>query len=131
MVLLQRKSRGRFGEGKWNAPGGKLENGEDPLGGVVREVYEETGLHVSSLYYHGVLKHYFGKKDMPDWVVHIFSTSSFEGQLQGNEEGELKWFSFESIPFEEMWEDDIHWLPHVLNGRRVEGEFFFSEIVKR
>ena len=63
MLLLQRKSRGRFGEGKWNAPGGKLENEEDPLEGVIREVFEETGLRVSSLYHHGVLKHYFGQKE--------------------------------------------------------------------
>lgn len=32
---------------KWTLPGGGLEHGEDPLTGVVREVYEETGYHIT------------------------------------------------------------------------------------
>jgi len=43
-LLLQRKSAGRFGEGKWNGPGGKVQPGETPLECVVREVRDETGL---------------------------------------------------------------------------------------
>ena len=43
-ILLQRKSAGRFGEGKWNGPGGKVQPGETPLKCVVREVRAETGL---------------------------------------------------------------------------------------
>ena len=71
-LLLQLKSTGRFGEGKWNGPGGKLNREETPEEGVVREVYEETGLRVSDLKYHGSLHHYFGQEDEPDWLVHIY-----------------------------------------------------------
>ncbi len=39
-ILLQRKAAGRFGEGKWNGAGGKLEPGEDPADGVIREVLD-------------------------------------------------------------------------------------------
>lgn len=31
-------------KGKWNIPAGKLDYGENPLEGVIREVHEETGL---------------------------------------------------------------------------------------
>lgn len=35
--------------GKWTLPGGGIDFGEDPADGAVREVWEETGLHVSGL----------------------------------------------------------------------------------
>lgn len=126
-ILLQRKSAGRFGEGKWNGAGGKLRPGETPKDGVAREVHEETGLEVSNLKLHGVLKHYFGDVDEPDWVVYIFSTSVFEGRLKDGDEGVLRWFTIDEIPYESMWQDDEHWLPLLLEGQRFEGEFFFNK----
>jgi 8-oxo-dGTP diphosphatase len=33
--------------GEWTLPGGGIEFGEEPAAAVVREVFEETGLHVS------------------------------------------------------------------------------------
>lgn len=115
-----------FGEGKWNGPGGKLQKDETLQDCVIREVYEETGLIVNDLVYHGALSHFFGQDKEADWVVHIFSTSKFEGVIKANEEGELKWFKFQDVPYDEMWEDDRYWLPSVLRGSRVEGEFFFT-----
>jgi len=126
-ILLQKKSTGKFGEGKWNGSGGKLRTGEMPKDGVVREVYEETGLKAYNLKFHGVLKHFFGKGSKPDWVVHIFSTRSFEGKLKESDEGVLRWFKLEEIPYGEMWEDDKHWLPLLLDGTFFDGEFYFDE----
>lgn len=33
----------------WNYPGGKVEHGETPEAAAIREVYEETGIHVLKL----------------------------------------------------------------------------------
>lgn len=41
-VLLQRRSD----NGNWGLPGGAIDPGEEPADAVVREVFEETGLHV-------------------------------------------------------------------------------------
>jgi hypothetical protein len=38
-----------------------------------------------------------------------------------------KWFSSDQLPYEQMWPDDKHWLPLVLAGKRVQGEFQFDE----
>lgn len=122
-ILLQKKSAGRFGEGKWNAVGGKISTGETPLEGAVREVLEETGLAVKELHEHGFLKFYFGKETEPDWIVYVFSTFCFEGKLNPSEEGFLKWFKISEIPYQQMWEDDRYWIPHMLNGARSLGIF--------
>lgn len=126
-LLLQRKAAGRFGEGKWNGPGGKVKNGETPLEGVIREVKEETGLTVKNPILMGELDFYFGEKDAPDWVAYIYHVTEYEGDLTPNDEGELKWFKYEEIPYGEMWQDDVYWLPSMLAGRSFKGSFWFNE----
>src|SRR4029450_1887373 len=44
-VLLARRASEPF-EGRWDIPGGFLEEGEDPVDGLRRELKEETGLDV-------------------------------------------------------------------------------------
>ncbi|UCD44979.1 MAG: 8-oxo-dGTP diphosphatase [Candidatus Bathyarchaeota archaeon] len=126
-ILLQRKSSGRFGGGKWNGPGGKLQPNETPEECAAREVHEETGLAIANLRHHGALKHYFGDTDEPTWTVHQFSTSDYEGEPKESEEGELRWFHVDEIPYKEMWQDDEHWLPLLLQEKDFAGEFHFNE----
>jgi 8-oxo-dGTP diphosphatase len=44
-ILLSRLSPAVTKDELWTLPGGGLDHGEDPRNAVVREVYEETGLH--------------------------------------------------------------------------------------
>ena len=131
LVLLQRKASGRFGEGKWNGVGGKVMPGEDPEDCVRREALEETGLRVGALTRHGTLRHYFGDVKEPTWTVHHYSTGDFDGDPEESEEGELRWFSLDRIPYDEMWQDDRHWLPLLLEGRGFDGDFYFNEDASR
>ncbi|MEM2935605.1 MAG: 8-oxo-dGTP diphosphatase [Candidatus Bathyarchaeia archaeon] len=126
-LLLQKKSKGLFGEGKWNGVGGKLEPNESPEACVTREVFEETGLKASNIKFHGVLNFYFGDRNELDWVVYIFSTKVFEGEPKAGGEGDLKWFAFKDIPYDEMWQDDEHWLPLLLEDKSFQGNFYFDE----
>ena len=100
---------------------------ESPENCVKREVHEETGLRISELKFHGVLNFYFGNRKGIDWVVHVFSTNVFEGKVKSSKEGNLRWFNFEDIPFDEMWGDDRYWLPLVLKGKSFKGNFYFDD----
>lgn len=125
-VLLQKKAKGKFGELKWNGPGGKMADGETAEECVRREVLEETGITVSKLKGNGILRFYNKGSAAPDFSVHIFSTDTFNGEPKDLGEGELAWFPFECLPLHEMWDDDKFWLPHVLAGKMVNGHFFFK-----
>ncbi|HYY92024.1 MAG TPA: 8-oxo-dGTP diphosphatase [Candidatus Dormibacteraeota bacterium] len=126
-VLLLKKSEGLFGAGKWNAPGGKLHDGEDPRSCAVREVFEETRLRVKQLDHVGIVYFYkFDRRENPDWTVHVFLSRDFAGDPVDRREGVTRWFDVDALPFEEMWEDDRYWHRMVFEGRKFEGRFYYT-----
>lgn len=78
----------------WNLPGGRLEKGESPWQGVIREVKEETGLNVEIIRLIGVYS-----KPNKDEIVFSFECKVLGGELTLNEEAkDIKYFSFTEIP---------------------------------
>lgn len=121
-VLLIRKKRG-LGAGKINAPGGKCDPGEPPHDAAVRETREEVGVIASDLRNHGVLR--FAFTDGYTLKVYVYIAHRHSGQPAATAEADPFWVDTDSIPYDEMWEDDRHWLPRVLAGHRVESEMLF------
>lgn len=123
-VLLIRKKTG-FGAGKINGIGGKIEEEEKPEEAAIREVEEEVGVKVCEITSAGIL-YFYSTNSEPDWVVYVYRAKGFSGTPRETLEATPIWVSLDSLPFREMWEDDRHWLPHVLAGNKVEGYFFFN-----
>lgn len=130
-VLLIHKAHGLFGEGKWNAPGGKLQADELPETAALREMHEETRLRVGDLKFHGLLNFYIGRKRELDQTVFIFSSKKASGRMRNGREGELRWFADDKIPYDEMWVDDRVWVPLLVAGKRFVGNFEFTEGYKK
>lgn len=129
-VLLGMKKRG-FGEGKWNGFGGKVEEGESVEAAALRELEEEAGVRAVSHESRGKLDFIF-EGDPTALEVHVFHVSAIEGEPRETDEMRPEWFRPEEIPYHGMWADDRHWLPHCLDGKSVEGHFWFKgeELVK-
>jgi 8-oxo-dGTP diphosphatase len=123
-ILLIRKKRG-LGAGKINGPGGRIEPGESPQECGVREVQEELCVTPRYLQPHGELLFQF--TDAYSIHVHVFSASDCEGTPQETEEAIPIWAALDAIPYEEMWADDILWLPIVLDGGRCTGRYIFDD----
>ena len=120
-VLLQRRAPGRVWAGRLNGPGGKVDPGETPEPAVVREVAEETGVHLAAPTFHGTLDLIFGERAVTRLRVFVFVGPMGEGRLRGGREGRLRWYSEERLPFDQLWPDMRYWLPIVLAGGGVEG----------
>lgn len=125
-ILLGMKKRG-FGAGKWNGFGGKIENGEAIEEAAVRELHEEVRVLANKLEKVGELKFIFPYKKEWNQIVHVFLVKEWEGHPKESEEMLPKWFQINEIPFDKMWQDDRHWLPILLNGRKVNATFIFKE----
>lgn len=124
-ILLAMKKRG-FGAGRWNGVGGKLEEGESVEHAVRREALEEIGVIIADMSRAATLRFYFEGK--PEWnqEVAVYVSRSWRGTPTESEEMAPKWFGRSEIPFEKMWQDDMHWLPRVLDGEHVDGYFLFD-----
>ncbi len=127
-VLLAMKKRG-FGLGKWNGSGGKFdpEKDIDILSTAIRETKEEIGVQTRDLEKVALLRFRFPYKEDWNQDVHVFLARKRDGEPSESEEMLPKWFRQQDIPYEEMWDDDKIWLPHILAGKKVEADFIFKE----
>ncbi len=123
-VLLKLATRGGS-KGKWNFPGGKIEDGETSEQSTVREVLEETGLAVDGLNAVGKLEFYDDAE--PSFFVDVYRADKFTGTLAETDEGPLRWFDSSALPFDGMWDDDKFWVPMIMKGKRIMGEFHFAK----
>lgn len=126
-VLLAMKKRG-FGTGKWNGVGGKLDPGETIEQALVRECQEEIGATPSSWRKAAEFDFVQDIRTNP-WhmYVHVYTSNNWHGEPTETEEMRPEWFAFKDIPYQDMWDDDIIWLPRVLAGDTLRGEFTFDE----
>lgn len=128
-ILLGMKKRG-FGEGKWNGFGGKIHEGETIKEAARRELKEEAAIDlnkIDNLKERGIINfHFDGKDEIQE--VHFLSVSSGDivGKPKETEEMFSRWFNHSEIPFEKMWVDDPHWMPHLLKGKNFSGDFYFN-----
>ena len=127
-ILLGRKKRG-FGVSKWNGFGGKIEPGETFRQCAIRELQEETGLQAKGgdLDLVGLLDFRFIAAPELNHLGYVYFVRSYEGIITETEEMEPKWFSAESLPYEQMWKGDKTWIPLLLTGKRIKGTVTFAE----
>ena len=125
-VLLAMKKRG-FGVGRWNGTGGKVKDGEEIVDAAIRETKEEVGVDIKNPEKVGLFHFTFEGK--PEWNqdVTVFLAKEWQGEPTESEEMAPRWFAFEEIPYDKMWSDDIHWVPLVLQGKKLEADFLFGE----
>ena len=108
-ILLARRA-GPPEEGKWDLPGGFLEEGEHPLDTLVRELREETGLEVEPLELVAVEMDVYGAGDDAPATLNLYWTARV---VSGDPEpaddvSELRWFAPRELPPDEGLAFDVN-----------------------
>lgn len=123
-ILLGLKKRG-FGSGWWNGFGGKVQAGESIEECAKRETLEECGLTMLEYYKIGHMVFEF-KGDPVLLDVSVFRCDKYTGDITESEEMKPQWFSFDEVPFKEMWPDDYLWYPHVFRNEKFSAKYLFE-----
>lgn len=122
-ILLIRKKRG-LGAGKINGPGGKQAPDESILQCAIRETQEELCITPTGMRFCGENRFQFA--DGYSIHVHTFVADGFEGIPTETDEAIPLWFDLDKIPYDEMWQDDILWIPPMLKGHSFQGRYLFD-----
>ena len=111
-LMLHRVSKEKdINKDKWMGIGGHFEEGESPEECLLREVYEETGLRLSSYKFRGLIT--FVSDEWGTEYMCLFTADEFEGNVQdenGNmrecDEGTLCWVPKDKVYSLNIWEGD-------------------------
>ena len=89
-LMLHRVSKKHdINKDKWIGVGGHFEEGESPEECLLREVYEETGLTLTSWRFRGIVT--FCSEGTQTEYMCLYTASSFEGEVTACNEGVLEW----------------------------------------
>jgi len=98
-VLLARRAHPPF-QGFWDIPGGFLDEGEDPLDGLRRELREETGLEVDPQRFLGVWMDKYGGDATAESTLNLYWIARVVGgdPAPADDVAELQWFGRDELP---------------------------------
>ena len=102
-ILITQRPPGKALAGRWEFPGGKLRDGEDPYAGLVRELREELGVETHAA--ERLMRYpveYPGRVIWLDmWIV-----SAWSGMPTGLDGQAFKWVEPALLPDEDILEAD-------------------------
>ena len=104
LMLHRTKKVNDVNKDKWVGIGGKFEEGESPEDCLLREVKEEVGITLSSYSYRGIVT--FVSDRYPTEYMHLFTATSFTGELSACDEGEPVWVEKSKVASLPIWEGD-------------------------
>lgn len=100
-------------------PGGHVESNESVVDSMIREIQEETGLTISNLQFCGIKD--WIEFDGSRYMVFLYKTNTFSGNIQSSAEGEIFW-----MPLEELKQKETLW--HLDNMLEVFCSTEYSEL---
>ena len=105
LMLHRIKKKNDLNEHKWIGIGGHLEAEESPEDCLLREVKEETGLHLNSYQFRGLIT-FVSDKWGTEYMC-LFTSDSFDGELTECSEGTLEWVPKDNIHQLNLWTGDL------------------------
>jgi len=128
ILLMQRAD-----DHKWALPGGGLEVGETPVAGVIREAFEETGVHCQAVALVGVFdSRLCGMLSRHHLYVMTFlcrPIGEIPCHFQGEETLDTGWFTEDALP-EVMHPGHQERIPEALRVWRGDPRAFFDQEAK-
>jgi len=104
LMLHRVKKEKDVNKDKWIGVGGHFEDGESPEECLLREVWEETGLKLTSFRLRGIIT--FATDIYPTEYMFLYTADGYEGEITECDEGNLEWVKKQEVYNLPIWEGD-------------------------
>ncbi|MCI9246784.1 MAG: NUDIX domain-containing protein [Clostridia bacterium] len=95
LMLHRTKKKNDINKDKWIGIGGKFEENESPEECIIREVKEETGLHLKSYQLRCIVT--YVSTNWETEYMYVFTSDDFEGNIMECNEGDLQWVNKDEV----------------------------------
>ena len=126
-IILAAKKR-KIGIGKLNGYGGRVEEGEDRIQSLIREIFEECSViaEKENCKELGYIDFYFQNAE-GFLRVYVYRIDEFFGEpVETEEMGNPEEFDVNKIPYDKMMVGDDKFIPNVVENKKFKGEVHFS-----
>ncbi len=106
-------------------PGGHVEPGESFVESVIREIREETGLTIRRPQLCGLKQ--FVQEDGVRYIVILFKTDRFSGELTSSDEGEVFWIRRSELGKYKLAGSDFEDMMRVFESDDL-SEFYYNKV---
>lgn len=101
LLIIRRSSRDPHNPDHWEAPGGKVDKGQDLFTSLKREVAEETRLFIESVRRIVYVEDYIIQDGLYEgflYVIHFYITLFIDGEVSlSNEHSEYAWVTYDEM----------------------------------
>jgi len=104
LMLHRTKKKNDINKDKWIGIGGKFEENESPEECIIREVKEETGLHLKSYQLRCIVT--YVSTNWETEYMYVFTSDDFEGNIIECNEGDLQWVNKDEVTKLNTWVGD-------------------------
>jgi len=114
-ILVCQRTRHQTMPLKWEFPGGKIEDGEEPHAALARELEEELGIlaHVGPEV--ARIRHTYGKGGVID--LRFFLVERYEGDIENRIFRDVQWARREKLPEYDFLEADLELVKDIAASR--------------
>ncbi len=113
-ILIGRRRDDQDHAGKWEFPGGKVEEGETPRQALSRELHEELGVQLEPG--REITRYRYQYPGREEIELQFFRVEDVGGEIDGTQFAEIRWEPLERLPSFDFLAGDVDFVNALARG---------------